>query len=315
MSLIVRKPGLLSTIQDLGRPGHRSAGVSLAGAVDPFAAAVTNFLAGNPLNAPLIEITLVGPELEADEYLVVCLGGADLGAKVRSKPVALWQPFPLARGEVLRFSGRETGCRSYLALAGAVRAPRQLGSASSDVRSGLGAPALRAGDRIAKATEAAFQPRPLPPELLREIEAHYHAASVLRILPGPDAQEFAPEASRVLENSAFTVTPRSDRTGCRLSGPKIPAPPEEMWSDTLLPGHLQVPPNGQPILLLSECPTVGGYPRLASVLSADLTRAAQLGPGDRVSFRRVTLEEAVQARRMLESIVDRVKEAASADPR
>jgi KipI family sensor histidine kinase inhibitor len=280
----VVRAGMLTTVQDLGRPGHRAAGVPLGGAADAMALRVVNWLVGNSESAPALEFTLVGPELEFVTDTLIALGGADFG------PIARWQPAHVAAGTRLRLGPVREGCRGYLAVAGGFEIPRVLGSASTELRAGFGGIAgrtLRDGDvlRIGPGARRLTDHWRIDPRILPA----YSPAPVVRVVAGPHAQEFSPQWL----SDDFAVTPRSDRMGLRLSGPEVRREATgEKLSMGVTPGTIQVPADGQPIVLLADAQTIGGYPQLAQVITVDLPLVAQLKPGDRVRFRMVSLEEA-----------------------
>ncbi len=280
----VVRAGMFTTVQDLGRTGHRASGVPLSGAVDAFALRLANLLVGNPEHAAGLEFTLVGPELRFRHAAVVAIGGAVAGELPR------WRPFRVAAGDVLRCGPLREGCRGYLAVAGGIEVAPVLGSRSTYTRAGLGGwqgRALREGDVL-----------PVP-SVRREYRDHwriderilprYSPSPEVRVLPGADAGEFDPDWFR----QAFRVSSQSDRMGLRLAGePLGRAGRGERVSSPVAPGTVQVPPDGQPIVLLADAQTIGGYSQLAHVLTVDLPLVAQLRPGEQVRFRLVTPEEA-----------------------
>lgn len=276
--ILVRQPGPLTTVQDLGRPGHAHLGVPLAGAVDRPSLRAANALVGNASGAAALETTLVGPELLAEVDLVVAVTGARCDVTVDGVAAPCGAPFAVTAGAVLRLGAARLGVRSYLAVRGGVDVPAVLGSRSTCTLSGLGPPGLRAGDvlRVGRDVEGAVAAEPAPiPDLLEE--------PVLRVLAGPRDDAFA-EVGPLLASS-YVVTPSSDRTGVRLSGPPLQRLSKgELLSVGVVPGAVQVPPDGQPIVFLAGCPTTGGYPVLGVVLAEDLPHAAQARPGRRLRF-------------------------------
>jgi antagonist of KipI len=280
----VLRPGLFTTIQDLGRRGHRSEGVPLSGATDPFALRLANALVGNPEDAAALELTLVGPELHFQHETIVALTGADFVAMPR------WRPFKLAAGTRLNFGPARSGCRGYLAVAGGFDVAPILGSRSTYVRAQLGGfegRALVAGDVL---------PVPTVHRVIRDhwriderILPRYSAHPIVRVLRGAHAGEFDPGWMQ----SVFKVSSRSDRMGARLVGPPVVRNvSRDLISSPVAPGTIQVPPDGQPIVLLADAQTIGGYPQLAHVVSVDLSLVAQLRPGDIVQFESITIDEA-----------------------
>ncbi|NML67163.1 biotin-dependent carboxyltransferase family protein [Hymenobacter sp. RP-2-7] len=311
MSISLIRPGLLTTVQDLGRPGYRAAGVPLGGALDAPALRLANLLVGNAPGEASLEITLAGPTLRFEAPHLLALVGADLSATLDGKPLPLGRPVAVQAGTVLAFGAARAGCRAYLALAGGLGLPPVLGSCSTLVRAALGGlhgRALLAGDvlpapgpggpgaalraRLALAfqgsSHAAAPWHPAPAE-----RPALAAAPVLRALPGPEYAEFAPESQRAFWQQPFTVTPAADRMGYRLAGPPLARlAGAELLSSAVAPGTVQVPPGGQPIVLLADCQTTGGYPRLAHVIAPDLGLLAQARPGTPLRFQQLSQAEA-----------------------
>ena len=287
--------GLLTTVQDGGRRGHRRLGVPWCGFLDPQAARAANRAVGNAENAALLECTASGPTLHFHATTRFAVTGADLGAVLERADLGPW-PVPSGRavvarpGNVLSMRERRSGLRAYIAFAGGVTVPEVLGSRSTDLVAGFGGydgRALKANDHLslgrAPAAEAAdvviAPPAPGP--------------VVLRAVAGPQDDMFTDEARVRLEAATYAVSALSDRIGCRLEGPVLAhRAAGEILTDGMVPGCVQVPPNGQPIVMLGDGPTTGGYPKIATVVSADLGRLGQLVAGDQVRFRLVTVEDA-----------------------
>jgi KipI family sensor histidine kinase inhibitor len=284
----VVRPGPLATVQDLGRPGFAHLGVPHSGAADAASLRRANRLAGNPDGAAGLELTLGRAELRFPAAARAAVTGAPAPVTVRARPdgeareVPPGRAFGVPAGGLLRVGAPAAGLRSYLAVRGGVDVPPVLGSRSADLRSGLGPPPLRPGDVLpvgdpaAGAAAAAPEAATVPPA--RE-------PGVLRVIPGPRDDWFAPGALELLCDGTYAVTPASDRTGLRLDGPALSrARGDELPSEGLVTGALQVPPGGRPILLLADHPVTGGYPVIAVVSSADIGLAGQLRPGSRVRF-------------------------------
>jgi antagonist of KipI len=291
----VLAPGLLTTVQDAGRSGHRRVGVSGAGPVDARAHAAANRAAGNPPGAAALECTVTGPSLLFLAPLHFAVTGADLGTVLERADLGLWPVPPgasvLARpGNVLRFTGPRSGCRAYVALHGGIDVPAVLGSRSTDLQSAFGGfagRALRRGDRLAV----------MPPtETTLSVDvplARPATRATARVVLGPQADHFDAAAVASLLAGPWRVGATSDRVGCRLEGePLRHVGPAEILSDGMVPGSIQVPPDGRPIVMLADGPTTGGYPKLATVVTADLPLVAQLVPGEgEVRFEAVAIEE------------------------
>ncbi len=292
--ILVRRPGLLTTVQDLGRPGLGRFGVSACGAMDPLALRVANLLVGNPEGAPGLEITAVGPELELLSSVTFALTGANLSASLGGEPLEPWQSHHGVGGDVLRFGARRSGARCYLAVAGGLAVPAVLGSASTDLEGGIGgvdgAP-LRAGQRLVLGPTAPCRPRAASVAVLRA----YANPFELRFVP--EAGDAARDAAvRSFTAGAYRVSRHSNRMGYRLEGPQVTvATVREPVSEPIPPGTIQVPGGGQPILLMADRPTVGGYTRVGQVIRADIPKAAQLWVGHPVRFRPVGIAEARRA--------------------
>jgi biotin-dependent carboxylase-like uncharacterized protein len=276
--LVVLRAGPMTTVQDRGRPGLAHLGVPPSGAADRDALDLGNRVVGNPPDAAALETTLIGPALRFDAPAVVALTGAGVDATLAGRRVAAATPFAAAAGDVLDVGRAVRGARAYVCLRGGIDAERTLGSASTDLLTGLGPPPLRDGDvlRVGPEPEAPAAPaaaRALPDE------------PVLRVRLGPRDDWFEPAAAETLVSAAWRVSPASNRVGARLEGPRLERlADEELLSEGVATGSLQVPPSGQPILLLVDHPTTGGYPVIAVVAADDIPLAGQLAPGTSVRF-------------------------------
>jgi antagonist of KipI len=280
-------PGLLTTVQDRGRWGLQSRGVPVAGAMDERSHRVSNALVGNRPDAATLEITLVGPELEFEEESFVAVAGASFELRVDEAQISMNQPFIVPRGGRLRFGARMRGTRAYLAFAGGVDVPPVLGSRSTHLVSGIGGlngRALVAGDQL----PIGVSKRPRRNATRSSATANaigMEPGARVRVLPGPHLDRFPGDAIDMLQQSAYTVSPESNRMGFRLAGTPIPrVGAGEMISDVTPLGALQVPSSGLPILLMADRPTTGGYPIVATIATVDLAIAAQAAPGDSLSF-------------------------------
>ena len=299
MSIVVLKAGLLTTIQDGGRCGHAAFGIGHAGAMDDIALRLANVLAGNPPDAAALEFGLLGPILQFECATTVALCGAAVDARIDGNAAAGWRTLHVEAGSTLDCSRIPRGAYASLAFAGGVRAPDVLGSAASDVNAGLGPPPLRSGDHIelrAASTPAGaalrsrgkpawtLDPRPwFDPDPERPI----------RIVRGSHFDALDDASRAALFNETFRVSAESNRVGLRLDGHRLAlAAPLELVSEPVARGTLQLPPGGQPIALMAEHPTTGGYPRIAHVAAIDLPRLAQRRPGAPVRFGEIGIDEA-----------------------
>lgn len=277
-AIAVLRGGLCTTVQDLGRSGYRRYGVPPSGAMDPESLRLANECVGNPPEAAGLEFTWPAPALEALVDLVMALAGADFAPELSGRPVPLYQPVRWRRGEVVRFRGRRHGMWAYLAVGGGIQVPPVLESHSTHVRARLGGlegRPLRTGDvlSVGRGMGGGRPPSPEP------------KAGPIRVLPGPHLGAFAPGAFERFVASAYMVSAQSDRSGYRLEGPRIPhAGSGEILSQGMIPGAVQIPPDGQPIVLMRDGPTTGGYPVLAVIPEEELGRFAQYGPGQAVRF-------------------------------
>jgi KipI family sensor histidine kinase inhibitor len=294
-SITVLRSGLFTTIQDDGRWGHQASGVPVSGPMDRVSHRVANALVGNEQTAALLEATLVGPEIRIESQAVLAVTGADLGARLDGEDVPLHRPIRCKPGAILRFGERRAGARAYIAFSGGITVPPVLGSRATHAHCGLGGVdgrAIAAGERLSLGQERSLGPWrviSVPPPTMT-------GGAKLRVLPGPQLDSFPAAAFDVLQRTRFTVTSQSDRMGYRLVGGTIPRVEDhEMISDVTFAGALQVPPSGDPILLMADRQTTGGYPQIATVITADLPVAGQLAPGDWIEFEVCTRHQAMSA--------------------
>ncbi len=296
--LRVKQPGLFTTVQDLGRPHAIASGVQPGGAMDRFAHSAANLLVGNDRSAATLECTLSGPHLIAERPCLIAITGADFDPQVNGRPAPTWAGVFLRAGDELTFGRRRSGARAYIAVAGGVAADRWLGSLSTNVmarRGGMHGRPLIVDDVIVAEggpSGPTISGRELPIHLRPDYGDH-----TLRVVAGPHMQRLGAEGRNDLFQSTFRVSRDADRMGYRLEGAPIHAAGEELLSFGLAAGALQVPPSGQPILLMADHQTAGGYPVVATVVSASMPVAAQLVPGDELSFAEVTIEGALRLRK------------------
>jgi antagonist of KipI len=291
----VIRPGLLTTVQDLGRWGHQASGVPVAGPMDTFSHRLANLLVGNPRDAAAFEVTLIGPELEFEAPATVAICGAEFEVTCQGQPLPLATSVSLPGGARLQFARRRQGARAYLAVSGGLQTPLLLGSRATHLVSSMGGiegRALIAGDRVPIATsEPVATSRRAPSMILPS-----GGRARLRIVAGPQAEWFSSEAMTTLTSVSFRVSPRSNRMGYRLEGPPLARQrAEEPISEPLAFGAIQVPGAGEPILLMADRQTAGGYPKIAAVIAADLPLAGQLAPGDFIEFALCSRHEAAAA--------------------
>lgn len=288
MSLLIVKPGLLASVQDLGRYGHRQLGVCPGGALDTLALALANRLVGNADSAAGLELTLGGCEIRFEQNDTrIALTGEAFGATLDGEPVAPCWSVPVKAGQTLRLGGAATGVRpglrSWLAVAGGIDVTPMLGSRSTDLKAGFGGlegRALRKGDRLpvgsSRLDEARRGRKPFGVRAPDSGDAPGEPTT-LRVLPGPEHEQFLQAAHKLLVSETWRITPQSNRMGSRLAGPELKRRKgsTDMLSAGVVPGTVQVPPSGQPIILMGDAQTTGGYPRIAVVIRADLWKLAQ----------------------------------------
>ena len=297
MSVIeVRVPGMLTTVQDLGREGFGPMGVSPSGAADPVALRIGNRLVGNAEGAAGLELTLLGGTFIFPERAVVALTGVDFGATLDNEPVELWSSAEVQPGQTLRMGPTRAGARCYLCVRGGVDVKSFLGSASTHLLSGLGGfegRALRKGDVLRIGTAGGgfrtFRKRKVARRALEKLSPR----KVLRVTAGPQSDWFSSDAQKMFYGSAYRVAEESNRMGLRLEGAAITSPfGAEMISEGVSLGAVQITASGLPIILFVEQQTTGGYPKIANVISADLSSLGQLRPRDEIRFERVEMETA-----------------------
>ena len=280
--LVVEQVGALALVQDLGRPGHGSLGVPVSGAADRRALRLANRLVGNCEGAAAIEVLLGGLALRATVASTVAVTGAPAPFTVDGRPAALYAPVQVAAGQTLALGRPAHGLRSYVAVRGGLQTERSLGSASTDLTSGLGPPPLQAGHDLRVGTSSVDVVRHSE---LAATHGTRHGDLVLRAILGPRDDWFAEEAVRLLGTTAWEVTHDSNRVGVRLSGPSLARTRAgELASEGVVRGAVQVPASGQPLVFFADHPTTGGYPVVAVVVDEDTDLLAQARPGDRVRF-------------------------------
>jgi KipI family sensor histidine kinase inhibitor len=278
----IREPGLLATVQDLGRPGVAALGVAPSGALDRSAARTANRLVGNPEDAAVIEVTMGGFRATARRDLWFAVTGAWGPIRLAGREVDPYEAHAWAAGEELHLDWFAHGARGYLAVRGGIDVPRTLGSRSTDVLAGIGPPRLHAGDELSlgEATD------PIPVAAVAPWGAPHDDEFEVELAPGPRADWFTASARQQLFDAIWTVTNDADRVGMRLDGPPLErGRHDELPSEGMVPGALQVPPSGRPTILLADGPVTGGYPVIAVATDAALDLLAQARPGTRVRFR------------------------------
>ena len=299
-------PGLLTTVQDRGRYGYQRYGVPVSGAMDQFALRMANLMAGNDQGAAALEVTVRGPKIEFHTSTWIAVTGADISPKVDDRPVPMWESLEIEEGSILEFDELRDGMRAYIAVRGGIDVPTVMGSRSTYLKGqfgGLEGRALQGGDLLSTLAPANddFQPKLLPSNYTSPVYGGIHR---LRVIPGPQDHAFEPEALSKFLTARYRVHPDSDRMGYMLDGPKIEhLEGADIVSDGNPNGAVQIHGDGIPRILLADRGTTGGYTKIAAVISVDLSGLAQALPGQSVSFRQVTVEEAQEALREQESVI------------
>ncbi|CAM3789559.1 MULTISPECIES: 5-oxoprolinase subunit C family protein [Paenibacillus] len=311
MRLTVLKPGLLVTVQDLGRFGYGKYGVITSGAMDKESHRVANWLVGNPDEAAALEITWSGFSLRMEEDGWIAVTGGDLSPRIEDTPVPMWRPVYVRRDSVLTFQQVRFGCRAYLAVSGGLNVPKVMDSRSTYLRAGIGGwegRPLHAGDRLSTypsrlsnrsvdrstITGAFYAPRWFA--LPGKIPATGQEVTV-RAMPGRQYEDFDEVSQHGFFHQPFRIRPESDRMGYRLTGPDLRlTKAKEYVSEAVALGTIQVPADGQPIILMADRQTLGGYPKIAQIASVDIPLVAQLQPGGTLRFMEITLREAERLR-------------------
>jgi antagonist of KipI len=311
MSIKVLRPGLLSSIQDLGRYGYQKHGVIVSGAMDAFSLRIGNLLVGNMENQAGLEITLVGPQLLIKDDLLIAITGGNLTPMIDGVDVPMWRPVYVKGGSVLSFGPCQSGCRAYLTVGGGYELPSIMNSDSTYLRAGIGGfcgRALQKDDQLAVGTPGrntskrmsllaskAIKQSFVAPNWYAGLYGHSDAATpaTVRITRGIQYDWFTAESLLQFTSQPFQVTPQSDRMGYRLKGEALKLrQPSEMISEAVALGTIQVPPDGNPIILMADRQTVGGYPKVAQVISVDVPRIAQVKPGGKIQFIEIEHREA-----------------------
>jgi antagonist of KipI len=313
VTLEILEPGALTTVQDLGRTGYQRLGIPTAGAMDTFALRAANVLAGNDAGAAALEITMMGPRIRFAEGAVVAVAGADLGLRIDGREVEGWKAHMVRTRAVIDFAGRRSGARAYLAVAGGIALEPWLGSQSTYMMAqvgGLEGRALRAGDRLpvgsSEMSLLALSSRTIPVEN----RPSYGSQPVVRVILGPHSDRFTEAGIEAFLGGSYEISSVSNRMGYRLEGPRIEhVRGADIISCGIPLGGIQVPGNGQPIVLMADHQTTGGYTMIATVIQADIPLVAQCLPGERLRFRAVELEEARESYRRMVGAIERVAES------
>jgi antagonist of KipI len=308
--IAVLSPGFQSVIQDLGRPGFAHVGVSASGAADPLSFRIGNLIVGNAENTPALEMTLVGGEFEFLQRSVVTITGSDFGPTLDGQAAAMWSPFVVRNGQRLCFGATKSGARCYLCVRGGLGIKPVLGSVSTHIQTKLGGfqgRPLRKGDVIPLTSSSGVRVETAKLDV-KEVLA-WLTGTEIRVTPGLQEDYFSQSELEKFFSSTFEVLEDSNRMGLRLAGTLIKARTHDIITEGAPLGAIQIPPNEHPIILFVEHQTTGGYPKIANVIAADIPRVGQLRPRDRIRFKRVTVDAALQLLRQQEALIDSMKKS------
>lgn len=312
MNISVLNPGLLTTIQDLGRIGYQKYGVIASGSMDTYATRLSNIMVGNKENEAVLEITLIGPSLKLEKGTLFSLTGGNLSPTINEKRIPMGRPIYVTKDCILKFGSCIKGCRSYLAVAGGFDVPKVMGSKSTYLRAefgGFNGRALKKDDVLSIGVKSSMSNRIIkkmeelkgngdfvsPIWYMKNFMMQNPDSTVIRVFEDRQFNAISEESINKFFNSKFSVTNKSDRMGYRLSGEKIELKEKlEMISEEVSAGTIQIPPDGNPIILLADRQTAGGYPKIAHVSSVDIQKIVQLKPNDKITFKKITLKEAEQ---------------------
>ncbi|MBA4601850.1 5-oxoprolinase subunit C family protein [Thermoactinomyces mirandus] len=326
MSIKVIRAGMLTSIQDLGRYGMQKHGIIVSGAMDPFALRVGNLLVGNEEREAALEITMLGPTLQFLEDSLIAICGGNLSPKIDGHKIPGWRPILVKKGSILEFGAARSGCRAYLTLAGGFDIPQVMGSRSTYLRAGLGGfqgRALKKGDilNLRAPSELANKMKDSLSKttgvqlfstskwsVSNRLLSFYQKKTIIRVLPGNQFYRFTWDSRKKFFTRDFFITQQSDRMGYQLKGPQTRlSEPLELVSEAVSTGTVQIPPAGNPIILMADRQTTGGYPKIAQIINVDIPILAQIKPGEKIRFQMVTLEESQELYRTREVEIRKLK--------
>lgn len=306
------KSGMLTLVEDDGRYGYQQYGVSVSGTMDFFAHRLANILVGNNELESVLETTIIGPEIEFHDDMVIAITGANSAPVLNGESIPLWQSIRVRSGDHLGFNGIKSGCRSYIAFSGGLDVPVVMDSKSTYIRAGIGGfkgRALKEGD-VLKTGEPTANIAELEERKIPQKYVNYHLQDNIniRIILGPQKEYFTAKGIETFLSSTYEVTNESDRMGYRLNGEEIEHKKSaDILSDGIAMGAVQVPSNGQPIIMMADRQVTGGYTKIANVITVDLPKIAQAKPGEQIEFEVITVQEAQELLRNLEDKINFIK--------
>lgn len=289
------KSGLLTTVQDKGRYGYQQFGVPVSGVMDSFSHRVSNLLVGNNTFESVLEATLLGPTIEFENDSVIAITGADLLPKVNGKEICMWKSIYIKKGDILSFNSIKSGCRSYISFAGGIDVPLVMGSKSTYIKGNIGGyegRALISGD-VLKIGNPKDDLKNLKGRTIHNKYKPVYTDKInIRVILGPQDKYFTSEGIQSFLSKEYIVTNECDRMGYRLDGIPIQhINGADIISDGIAFGAIQVPDNGKPIIMMADRQTIGGYTKIANIISYDLSKIAQAKPGDKIRFESITIKE------------------------
>lgn len=311
-SIKIVNPGMLTTIQDKGRYGYQQFGVPVAGVMDSFSHRVANILVENEENESVLEATMMGPSIEFQDTEVISITGGNLSPVINGNPVRMWKSILVNQGDTLSFKGMKEGCRSYIAFGGGIEVPLIMGSKSTYMKAKMGGYCgrkLNTGDIIEigspKNPKETLKGRTIPKEYIPVFEKELE----VRVIFGPQDEMFTPSGIETFLSTPYTVTNECDRMGFRLEGEEIAhIDGGDIISDGIAFGAIQVPGHGKPIIMMADRQTTGGYTKIGNVIWADLWKVGQSKPGDRLRFKKVTVQEAHDLLMAFEARIQAIRE-------
>lgn len=309
------KAGMLTLIQDKGRIGYQQYGVPVSGVMDSIAQRVANILVGNQEDEAIIEATLIGPGIEFLDEAIIAITGGDLSPEINGKPIPMWKSLYVKAGDRLDFKAMKKGCRSYIGFSGSIDVPSIMDSKSTYTRGNMGGyegRGLKPGD-IINILEPEKPLRELAGRIAGKDIYSYIDTEEIRVVAGPQEDGFTQEGIKTFYSCEYGVTNECDRMGYRLSGNKIEHKEGgDIISDGIAMGAIQIPGHGMPIIMMADRQTTGGYTKIANVITVDLPKVAQKKPGDKIKFKKVSIQEAHSLLKEVEEKLGALKEQCEA---
>ncbi|RHW37593.1 biotin-dependent carboxyltransferase family protein [Lysinibacillus yapensis] len=321
MSITVLHPGLLATIQDLGRFGSQKYGVIVGGAMDAYSLRIANMLVGNEENEAVLELTILGTSIQFESDHLVAITGGDLQPTIDGETAPMWRPIYIRKGSILKFKSAVSGCRAYLAFAGGIEVPKIMGSKSTYLRAAIGGfngRALQKGDKLLVGSPNSNISHAFINQLKRNNEhftwsinftqlLSFPNSFTIRFIRGSEYERFQVSSQQTFQTKQYVITTQADRMGYRLDGETLQLSEQfDLLSEGVTYGTIQVPSSGQPIILMADRQTTGGYPKIGQVITADLPILSQMQPLSKIFFKEATLEKAESLLMEKENILNQI---------